>query len=174
MKRPLRVHFLMGMYAWCVAGVEGVLVTINLVVGVVVAGCWFLCWLLSLPVNRRRILGNVICGASTGQVDNITKSRRQSREEFGQIVHYNYSHRVRIHKTNRIRGALVDTSQTPPHETGNNSCPNAINCSTEAVEATALSIVRETVTTLSDLSHHRCTDRVDKRGTTLTAALPSD
>ena len=60
----------MGMYAWCVAGVEGVLVTINLVVGVVVAGCWFLCWLLSLPVNRRRILGNVICGASTGQVDN--------------------------------------------------------------------------------------------------------
>ena len=37
MKRPLRVHFLMGMYAWCVAGVEGVLVTINLVVGVVVS-----------------------------------------------------------------------------------------------------------------------------------------
>ena len=87
---------------------------------------------------------------------------RRSREEFDQIVHYNYSHRVRIHKTNRIRGALVDTSQTPPHETGNNSCPNAINCSTEAVEASALSIVRETATTLSDQSHHRCTDRVDK------------
>lgn len=73
MKRPLRVHFLMGMYAWCVAGVEGVLVTINLVVGVVVAGFCAGSWLLLLlllPVNRRRILGNVICGASTGQVDN--------------------------------------------------------------------------------------------------------
>jgi hypothetical protein len=161
----------MGMYAWCVAGVEGVLVTINLVVGVVVAGCCAGC--CCCPSTDDVSWAMLFVVPQPGRWTTL-QGYRQSREEFGQIVHYNYSHRVRIHKTNRIRGALVDTSQTPPHETGNNSCPNAINCSTEAVEASALSIVRETVTTFSDLSHHRCTDRVDKRGTTLTAALPSD